>query len=92
MYSHIHAEFGANCFKIVAFVTDITKVLLQRYAGYVFDIFWGRGECTTCSSSTNDVGITCVICLHKHAKTKLQTKFQVYQANIKDAMVFTVST
>ena len=54
--------------------------------------FGGGGGCTTCSSSTKDVGITCVIWLHKHAKAKLQTKFQVYQTNIKDAMVSTVST
>ena len=58
----------------------------------VLTYFGGGGECTTCSSSTNNVGTNCVIWLHKHAKAKLQTKFQVYQANIKDAMVFTVST
>ncbi len=60
--------------------------------GMFLTYFGGGGKCTTCSSSTKDVGITCVIWLHKHAKAKLQTKFQVYQANIKDAMVFTVST
>ena len=53
--------------------------------------FGGGGECTTCSSSTKDVGITCVIWLHKHAKAKLQTKFKVFQTNIRDAMLFKVS-
>ena len=53
--------------------------------------FFGVGEYIPWSTNTKNIESIFIIWLHKHANSKLQTKFRVYQTNIECAMVLTVT-